>query len=235
MAKVKMYSGAIAAGGRAENVCQVESGLNYLWGVFVRGAGLEGVRIEFSDGSPFVQVPCRDIALQTDALDIAWVPFGTGIHLETSTQLDLVWDDVTGTATIHAYFWFGANPNPTAEDKGTLIWRRYAFTSTDAEPVNIGSVPTNIKGGRTKFVPGKASFIFCRGADLENLSLEIGGTSRGYVVCRDIAVLTDVEPVIFSNSQNRYDIPVSPGGQIHLTEIDHGTGGAADIYFAYSA
>ena len=233
MAYTQMKSAALADATKSENWTTIQGEYNVLLGAFIRGAGLNGAVIGSSGPEGDINIPARDIALQTDALKLQYHPINR--RYKASSQLSLT-PDCIGTADYHAYLFWGRTPYPW--EKMSLPWdtqkpTAYVYmtgsitgAATHAAPRKLGSIATEymLEEG-SRLIPSEIVAAYVCGEDLEHIQVNTGKVDRGFIPCVDVAINTNVEPFKYVPVH----IPVIPGTDVDLTEIDHGTGTADEI------
>lgn len=186
---------AIAVGAWVEGVFYAPYD-GYILAIGSRGAGQEDLQIRTSDGSPIQHIPARDIAVDTDALNMHNMdPLGltlggllaiTNQPIKKNTRIDINYPNGTGTAEGNVYIIFGTAPIGNG---------RYNLWQGIEDTVAVGSIILECPTG----VPGISQLVsaFVRGAGCENSEIVLG--DNGYritVPCRAIAVDTDAEPFV---------------------------------------
>jgi len=203
-----------AVGTRDKNAFQVPVGMVGIYAVACRGAGVESLTIEFSDGSQEQVIPGVDIAEQTDLTEAQFCVLNK--PLAPGTQIHVLAEG-TGTAACHTYLIFAEALSGTQNTwiKGTIN------TATAATNDKIADIPTFIS---------RVERVFGRSVNGEGIGIKLGaGAVESMIPVRHIALNTDAVP--FMNAFTELRAPVPPGGKILLGTNDSGTGGASAFYF----
>lgn len=212
MGQILQKTGAVGTKDTAAFICPEWAAGIYAVGT--RGAGVESVLIEFSDGSPDQEIPGTDIAEQTNVNQLTFCEMnkplkpGVQVHITASG---------TGTAACKTYAIFAAaltGPQYTWV-KGTIN------TATASRKAKICTIPTFVS---------RLERVFVRSVNGEGIGIILGSGGRESIIpVRHIALNTDAVPFGAAFCEIREPIPA--GGEIQLGDNDSGTGGASAFYF----
>ncbi|MCK5602062.1 hypothetical protein KAR91_09340 [Candidatus Pacearchaeota archaeon] len=213
---VKAKAAGVAMAIKANSLFQAPF-KGYLTGIFVRGAGLESVEIESNRSViPTQQIPCRDIAVTTDPLQMTYVPINQPM---LETEIYNVTPAGTGTARVLYYFFF------TRKRMGSwILWQK---SSKDTSAIAAGESIQRIPDGAELL-----AMVFARGPGLETLAVKIGTAGiQQDIPGRAIALNTDAEP--FQTGIQDIMEPSPSNQEIILVALEITTGGASAIYSGF--
>lgn len=163
----------------------------YLVGIKARGAGFEGIEIDFSDGQEAQQVPATDVAVDADTLGSQAGPspgmefngfVSCNVPVAKGTKFGMT-EQGAGTAEGNIYLLISETPT------GSYILNVAQLKDVHT-PLTLGDTLIDLPTFMTKVMR-----CFVRGQGAEDLSIAIG--VKGPTIdlpCRSIPINTDVEP-----------------------------------------
>ena len=186
----------------------------------IRCHGTTGIHIDFhfdGDSHPDIAVPSFDMPVETDELmqvqDI-YVP--VNLEMSEGESLDILGSSLTLGTDHDILFRFRKQKSGP-----TIGIKRFTYTNT-TDPEELGTMPVDAQD---------VLAMLCRGTDLEASKISFGEDNPSFLKGQQCSALNDI---LIAPIFQEVFIPRVGGDVVTHHESEEGTGGAAELFVAYT-